>query len=186
MFCFYSHDTPEGNSPMWNGVSTVAEIMLRTTIMYCVVLIGIRLSGKREVGQMTPFDLVLLLLIANAVQNAMTGPDTSVLGGVVAAVTLLVLNALVSRLVVRDTGFRKLVVGSPTLLVYNGEIFKEHLQKEQVTVDALMVALREHGVGDLRNVHQAVLETDGSISVLTNDEMPSVSRPYHHIRFQRK
>ena len=74
---------------MWNLASTLAEIVLRTAVIYGIVLVGIRLSGKREVGQMTPFDLVLLLLIANAVQNAMTGPDTSVLGGVTAAVTLL-------------------------------------------------------------------------------------------------
>jgi len=102
---------------------------------------------------MTPFDLVLLLLIANAVQNAMTGPDTSVLGGVTAAVTLLALNAIVSRLGVRDTRIRKFVGGTPSLLVYNGAIIKEHLQKEGITAGDLGLALREHGVGNLNDVH---------------------------------
>ncbi len=171
---------------MWGFASTLLEIILRTAIIYIVVLIGIRLSGKREVGQMTPFDLVLLLLISNAVQNAMTGPDTSILGGVVAAVTLLVLNAVVSRLVARNTGIRKLVVGTPSLLVYDGEVIKEHLQKEQITVEALYTALREHGISNLNNVHQAILEIDGTISVLTKDELPSAPRPHHRIRFQRK
>jgi len=138
---------------MWNLASTLAEIVLRTAVIYGIVLVGIRLSGKREVGQMTPFDLVLLLLIANAVQNAMTGPDTSVLGGVTAAVTLLALNAIVSRLGVRDTRIRKFVGGTPSLLVYNGAIIKEHLQKEGITAGDLGLALREHGVGNLNDVH---------------------------------
>ena len=86
---------------MWIFNHTLLEIALRTTIIYVVVLIGIRLTGKREVGQMTPFDLVLLLLIANAVQNAMTGPDNSVTGGLAAALTLLGINAAVLRLVWR-------------------------------------------------------------------------------------
>jgi len=171
---------------MWDLASTLAEIILRTAVIYAIVLVGIRLLGKREVGQMTPLDLVLLLLIANAVQNAMTGPDTSVLGGITAAVTLLGLNAIVSRLVARDTRIRKFVEGTPSLLVYNGAIIKEHLQKERITAEDLGLALREHGVGNLNDVHQAVLEIDGSISVLRKDEMPPVPRPHHRIHFQRK
>ena len=78
---------------MWNFSDTLLEVLFRTAIVYAVILIGIRLTGKREVGQMTPFDLALLLLLANAVQSAMTGPDSSITGGIVAAVTLLLLNA---------------------------------------------------------------------------------------------
>lgn len=170
---------------MWSTASTLAEIILRTLIIYVIVLVGIRLSGKREVGQMTPFDLVLLLLISNAVQNAMTGPDTSVLGGIAAAVTLLVLNGIVSRIVSRNTELRKYIVGTPTLLVYDGDIIKEHLRKEEITVEALYTALREHGIDNLSKVHQAILEIDGSISVLTKEEMPSAPRPHHRIRIQR-
>src|SRR5713226_5369028 len=97
------------------------EIALRTAVIYAVVLLGVRLSGKREVGQMTPFDLTLLLLLSNAVQNAMTGPDTSLLGGVVAAATLLVLNYGVAELAGFNRKFRRFVQGSPTLLIHSGK-----------------------------------------------------------------
>ena len=102
------------------GTHILLEILLRTVIVYGVVLLGVRVSGKREVGQMTPFDLVLLLLISNSVQNAMTGPDTSVLGGVVAAATLLLLNYAVAEFSGGNRRFRKLIQGQPTLLVHDG------------------------------------------------------------------
>ena len=172
--------------PMWIFNQTLLEVALRTTIIYVVVLIGLRLTGKREVGQMTPFDLVLLLLIANSVQNAMTGPDTSVTGGVMAAVTLLGINAVVSRLAWRHKKLRRWVEGTPTLLIHSGKILNEHLAKENVTPDSLRQALREHGVTDVAQVKLAVLEIDGSISVLKYDDMPDISRPHHHIRFLQK
>src|SRR5436309_5838577 len=129
---------------MWISNLTLLELALRTTIIYVVVLIGIRLTGKREVGQMTPFDLVLLLLIANAVQNAMTGPDTSVTGGLMAAVTLLGANAVVSRLVWRHKKLRRWVEGTPTLLIHSGKMLTDHLAKEKLTPDSVRQALREH------------------------------------------
>src|SRR5262249_11680495 len=92
---------------MYPGWQVLAGIALRTTVVYTVVLLGMRVSGKREIGQMTPFDLTLLLLLSNAVQNAMTGPDTSVLGGVVAAVTLLLMNFLVVEASGWNRSFRK-------------------------------------------------------------------------------
>ena len=168
---------------MWNFSGTLIEIVLRSAIVYFVILIGIRLSGKREVGQMTPFDLALLLLISNAVQNAMTGPDTSVTGGIVAAVTLLVLNGIMTQIVWKNRKMRKFVEGSPTLLIRHGKVIEEHLAKEKVTVDALTQALREHGVASVSDVSVAVLEIDGSISVLKNDEVPSAERPHRHFRF---
>src|SRR5512137_2633115 len=102
---------------MWNFSETMLEIILRTAVVYFVILLGIRLTGKREIGQMTPFDLALLLLISNAVQNAMTGPDTSVTGGIVAAGTLLFLNAAVTRIVWRNRKVRRIVEGTPRLLI---------------------------------------------------------------------
>ncbi len=142
------------------------DIVLRTTAIYLAILIGLRLAGKRELGQMTVFDLVVLLLIANAVQNAMVGPDTSLFGGLVAAVVLLVLNAVVARLRLRWPVLRRLVEGSPTLLVLRGEVIGDHLRREGLDQDTLEAALREHGVADLRDVEMAVLEIDGSISVV--------------------
>src|SRR6266487_639470 len=96
-------------------------IIFRTFVIYLVVLAGVRLSGKREVGQMTPFDLTLLLLISNGVQNAMTGSDTSLIGGIAAATTLLLMNYAVAELSGTNRRFRKFVQGQPTLLVHNGE-----------------------------------------------------------------
>ena len=167
--------------------NTVLDIIARTATIYVVVLLGMRLAGKRQVGQMTPFDLVLLLLIANAVQNAMTGPDTSLLGGLIAAATLLLLNAVISRLVLRHTHFRSLVEGEPTLLIHSGRIIRSHLEHEKIGEEELRQALREHGVATVDEVQGAVLEIDGSISVIKKDEMPRTHQAHHHIRFlQRK
>ena len=96
------------------GGSVLLQIVLRTGVIYLLVLIGVRLSGKREVGQMTPFDLTLLLLLSNSVQNAMTGPDTSLLGGAVAASTLLILNDLVADVSGGSRRFRRLIEGEPS------------------------------------------------------------------------
>src|SRR5438105_15106203 len=107
---------------MFPGGRVLLSVLLRTAVIYAVVLLGVRLSGKREVGQMTPFDLTLLLLLSNAVQNAMTGPDTSLLGGVVAACTLLLMNYLVAETSGINRRFRKFVQGQPSLLIHDGEI----------------------------------------------------------------
>jgi uncharacterized membrane protein YcaP (DUF421 family) len=156
---------------MFPGTHVLLIIALRTAAIYAVVLLGVRLSGKREVGQMTPFDLTLLLLISNAVQNAMTGPDTSLLGGVMAAGTLLVLNYFVADLSGANRRFRKLIEGSPTLLIHDGQVMTTHMAKEHVSMDELERALREHGIASYHDVALAVLEVDGSISCLKYDEI---------------
>ncbi len=156
---------------MFPGTHVILEIVLRTVIIYLVVLIGVRLSGKREVGQMTPFDLVLLLLISNSVQNAMTGPDTSVFGGIAAAATLLLVNRLVAAISGSNRRLRKVIEGEPTLLVHDGQIITANLAKERVSMDELERALREHGINGCHDVALAVLEVDGSISCLKYDEI---------------
>src|SRR5580698_10569079 len=128
------------------GVHVLLQIILRTGVIYLLVLIGVRLSGKREVGQMTPFDLTLLLLLSNSVQNAMTGPDTSLLGGAVAAATLLILNYIVANVSGGNRGFRKLVEGEPSLLIHDGKIIESHMERERVSIDELHRSLREHGI----------------------------------------
>jgi uncharacterized membrane protein YcaP (DUF421 family) len=161
-------------------------IVLRTAVIYGVILLGVRASGKREVGQMTPFDLTLLLLISNAVQNAMTGPDTTLAGGVVAAATLLLLNYVVAEYSGLNRRFRKLVQGSPTLLVHNGKLIETHMAREHVSMDELDRALREHGVAHLREVALAVLEVDGAISVLKYDDVDAKLAPQRRLRFLHK
>jgi uncharacterized membrane protein YcaP (DUF421 family) len=162
--------------PLWN-------IALRTTIIYLVILIGLRLSGKREMGQMTVFDLVALLLIANVVQNAMVGNDTSLSGGILAAVVLLVLNAIVAQLRLRSPRLRRLVEGSPTVLVLHGEPITASMRREGIDEDTLELALREHGIKELNEVEMAVLEVDGSISVVPMGS--SMKRVKHPIKFLR-
>jgi uncharacterized membrane protein YcaP (DUF421 family) len=146
-------------------------VALRTAAVYCLVLLGVRLSGKREVGQMTPFDLTLLLLLSNAVQNAMTGPDTSLMGGVVAATTLLVMNYFIAEVSGGNRRFRRLIQGSPSLLVHDGKVIEAHMAREHVSMDELERAIREHGVAHLSEVALGVLEVDGSISVLKYDDI---------------
>jgi uncharacterized membrane protein YcaP (DUF421 family) len=151
------------------GGHVLLQIVLRTGIIY--LLIGVRLSGKREVGQMTPFDLTLLLLLSNSVQNAMTGPDTSLAGGAVAACTLLVLNYGVAAVSGSNRRLRRLIQGEPSLLVHDGKVIESHMARERVSLDELHRALREHGINSCDQVALAVLEVDGSISCLKYDEI---------------
>jgi uncharacterized membrane protein YcaP (DUF421 family) len=171
---------------MFPGTHVLIGILLRTTAIYLVVLIGVRLSGKREVGQMTPFDLTLLLLLSNAVQNAMTGPDTSVWGGVVAACTLLLMNYLIAEVAGANRRFRKFVEGQPSLLIHDGKIISAHMAKEHVSADELHRALREHGIADYKEVALAVLEVDGSISCLKYDDLAPTAHTHLRRRFLQK
>ena len=165
---------------------TAWQIVARTGAVYLLVLVGVRLTGKREVGQMTPFDLTLLLLLSNSVQNAMTGPDTSLMGGAVAATVLLGMNYLVAELSGLNRRFRRVVQGSPSLLIHDGELVMEHLKREHLTVDELMRSLREHGIGCIADVAVGVLEVDGSLSFLKTDELPEGVRARHRTRFLKR
>lgn len=171
---------------MFDFGPALLEIAARTAIIYLALLVGLRLAGKREVGQMTPFDLVVLLTISNAVQNAMTGPNTSMTGGLVAAGTLLLINLGVSKLAARNQRVGRMIKGEATILVHRGRLVKEHLSREGISVDELNAALREHGVPSIEDVRLAVLEIDGSISVLKNDDMPATSQPHHRFKFIKK
>lgn len=143
------------NGVLYPAGHVALQIVLRTGAIYLVVLIGVRLSGKREVGQMTPFDLTLLLLLSNSVQNAMTGPDTSLIGGVVAATTLLVMNYVVGTLSGRNRAFRRVVQGQPSLLIHDGQPIEEHMAREHVSMDELERAVREHGIAKCSEIGRA-------------------------------
>lgn len=156
---------------LFPGGHVLLQIVVRTGVIYLLVLLGVRLSGKREVGQMTPFDLTLLLLLSNSVQNAMTGPDTSLMGGAIAACTLLLLNYLIAEVSGANRRFRRLIQGQPTLLIHDGKAIESHMAKEHVSIDELQRALREHGISCIDQTALAVLEVDGSISCLKYDEL---------------
>src|SRR5512133_1478292 len=149
---------------------SLLEIAGRTLIVYVVVVLGLRFFGKRELGQMTPFDLVLILTISNAVQNAMTGPDTSLTGGIVSAATLLATNWGFARLRERSPWLKKWVEGEPNILVDNGRILYGHLEQEEVDIDELMMAAREHEIERISEIKKAVLEVDGTISIIPKDD----------------
>ena len=151
-------------------------VLVRTVVVYLALMALLRASGKRQLGQMTPFDLVVLLVISNAVQNAMVGPDTSLVGGLLAATTLVGLNWLVDRLGLHSGWFREQLTGSPTLLVHEGQLLDEHLSREGIDRDEVMQALREHGIDDLGRVKLAVLEVDGTISVVPSEAETSRTR----------
>src|SRR5438445_3146031 len=118
------------------------EILLRTFVIYFVVLVLLRAAGKRELGQMTPFDLVVILVIANAVQNAMIGGDNSLIGGILAATTLTVVNIAVGRWGAAIPGFRRLVASEPTLLLRDGKPLEQALDRERIDVEELQMAAR--------------------------------------------
>lgn len=138
----------------------------RAAIVYVAVLVGLRLMGKRELGQMTVFDLVVVLLLANAVQNATVGADTSVQGGLVAAFVLLGLNRLVAAARLHSGVWGRLIEGSPTVLVQEGQVLDAAVRKEGLERAQIEMAMREHGVSSIDDVLLAVMETDGSISIV--------------------
>ena len=167
---------------MFNLSNPLLNIVARTAVIYLALLVGLRLTGKRQVGQFTPFDLLLLLLLSNAVQNAMVGPDTSVAGGLIAACTLFGANVIVAAIARGSRRAAKVVEGTATLLIRHGQVIQQNLDNEGISAEDLRRALREHGIDDVKLVRAAILEVDGSISVLREDEFPKVERPYHHIR----
>lgn len=152
------------------------EVFLRTTIVYMFLLAGMRLAGKRELGQLTPFDLVLLLTISNAVQNAMVGNHVSVDAGLVSAATLLFLNFCVGCLSFRSKAVRRVLEGTPTVLVTSGRVLQEGLRRERLPLDELEAAVRAHGIESLGEVDLAVMEVDGTISVIKYEEADDAQR----------
>lgn len=155
----------EFSNDLWVSGVPLLEKIIRSILVYFFLLIALRLGGKRELGQMTGFDLVVLLLISNTVQNAIIGNDNSVLGGFVGATTLLIVNYFVVRLAYRYPSIMRLLEGESTVLVKNGQIILENLAAEVITQAELKVSLRRQGFRSLAEVKQAILERDGSLTV---------------------
>ena len=143
-------------------------IVLRTLVVYFFVLGAFRLSGKREVGQLAPFDFALILLIANSVQNAMVGSSSSLVGGLVAAAVLLGANFVLGRLAARNRKVERLLRGQARILVNRGHVYHDSLNAERISHEELLQALRENGCATLAECRLAVLEVDGTISVIAS------------------
>ena len=154
---------------MWQLGVPPLEIVARTAIVYCIFLVALRIFGKREVGQFTLFDLALVLLGANALQPAITGPDQSIPGAVIIIATLFGLNALVAAARQRIPVVRRLLDAQPTVIGRNGAWLSDAVDREGLDEDDLGAALREHGLDSVQDMKLAVLEEDGSLSIVAAD-----------------
>ena len=142
------------------------EKILRPVIVYAFLVISLRLSGKRELVQLNPFDLVVLLTLSNTVQNAIIGNDNSVLGGIIGAISLLATNYLVVRFLYDHRKLDQLVEGRADALIENGKVRTQHLRKELITMAQLQAAAHKQGFSSLSEVEQCVLEPGGTLTFL--------------------
>lgn len=152
------------------------RIIVSTVSVYLFLIIAIRLFGKKELAQLSVFDLVFILLISNVVQNAMTGPDTSLSGGLAGAAALFIVNYLLKFLEFRFPIFSKAIQGEAVMLIFKGKVNRDNLDKSKITMEELLEAIREHGVTTIEEVDLAVFEVDGNISVLSDQYKRTTSR----------
>jgi uncharacterized membrane protein YcaP (DUF421 family) len=146
------------------------ELVVRAAVVYVFLLVLLRVTGKRQVGQLAPFDLVLLLVLSNAVQNSMNAGDNSLVGGLISAATLVLLNYVVAIATWRNKKLEALIEGKPQILIHNGKLFKDVADKARLTHHEIQSALRRGGCTSVEDVHAAILENNGSISIVTRKE----------------
>ena len=147
----------------------IIEKVIRSAVVYGFLLLAFRMAGKRQVGQMTAFDFVVLLIISNVVQNALIGNDNSLGGGLIGATAILLLNAAIAWLTFRYKRLERLVEHTPTVLVKHGRIVRENLRRERLSLPELRAALRREGMVSLRDVWYVILEEDGHLSVIRRE-----------------
>jgi uncharacterized membrane protein YcaP (DUF421 family) len=155
---------------------SIVEKVLRPILVYVFLIAGLRLAGKRELAQMNPFDLVVLLTISNTVQNAIIGNDDSVTGGLIGAATLLLVNHIAVRLVYAHKGIQQVVEGTPTELIEHGTVLTAKLEAELVTRAELEAAALKQGFTSLDEIERAVLEPGGSITFYHKRPTPDEAR----------
>jgi uncharacterized membrane protein YcaP (DUF421 family) len=156
----------------------ILEKILRPVCVYLFLLVGLRLAGKRELAQLNPFDLVVLLTLSNTVQNAIIGDDNTVTGGLLGAATLLLVNYLVVRFLHGHRKLERLVEGNRDFLVRNGHILRNHLDRELITRAELTAAAHRQGLGSLAEIDSAVLEPTGTITFV--QKKPTSDDLRHH------
>lgn len=161
----------------------ILNVAIRSLCVYLFMVIAIRLFGKNQLSQLNAGDVVLLLLISNAVQNAMVGPDTSLQGGIVAALVLFAANFLLKRLMFSNRSFESFMQDDPVILIRDGIADQTALNRVKITENELEEAIREHGIENIKDVKLSVLEVDGNISVVSQDEK---SKQTHYARIKRK
>lgn len=154
----------------------LGEKMLRPIVVYAFLIVGLRLAGKRELAQLNPFDLVVLLTLSNTVQNAIIGDDNSVTGGVIGAATLLVVNYVVVRFLYGHEKLDRLVEGDPDVLVENGVVNADRLRKELITTSELETAAHKQGFASLDEIDRAILDPGGTICFFPKKPTPDTAR----------
>jgi uncharacterized membrane protein YcaP (DUF421 family) len=154
----------------------VAEKVLRPIVVYVFLIVGLRIAGKREMAQLNPFDLVVLLTISNTVQNAIIGDDNSVTGGIIGAFTLLLVNYMVVRFLYSHEKLDRLIEGSPDVLIDNGVVQMESLQKELITRPELEAAAHKQGFASLDEIDRAILDPGGTVSFFARRPSPEDTR----------
>jgi uncharacterized membrane protein YcaP (DUF421 family) len=162
---------------MFEPGAPLAEKILRPVIVYVFLVLLLRIFGKRELAQLNPFDLVVLLSLSNTVQNAIIGDDNSLLGGLIGAFTLLAINYVVVRFLFRHRRLDQMLEGSPTVLIDDGHVRKEALSKELLTRSELMTVLHRQGFGNISEVERCVLEP-GGVFFIKSKQPPTADR--HH------
>jgi uncharacterized membrane protein YcaP (DUF421 family) len=155
---------------------TVLEKMLRPVAVYVFLIVGLRLGGKRELAQINPFDLVVLLTLSNTVQNAIIGNDNSVSGGILGATTLLAINWIVVRIIYRNRKLGRLIEGRADILMTGGKVQKDHLDREMITKEELLAAAHKQGIGSLHEVERCLLEPNGTITFIQKQPTPDMER----------
>lgn len=151
---------------MWHLSVSAWELVLRSAVVFAVLLLLLRASGKRQVAQLTPFDLILFLIISNGVQNAINAGDNSLLGGIIIATTLIILNYLMGLATYHSRKLEDLLEGRPEILISNGKLYPDVMRREKITRQELDSALRNAGCESPEQVHLAVLENTGHVSVI--------------------
>ena len=154
---------------MWQMSVPWWEFVVRAIIVFVFLMVLLRITGRRQIGQLAPFDLVLLLVLSNALQNAMNGGDNSITGGIISAVTLVSINWLVGYVAFKNKRLAQVIEGKPEVLIHNGHVYRDVMARERLTQSELDAALRRAGCASVADVHFAMLENNGQITVRVKD-----------------
>lgn len=160
----------------------ILDIIVRSLCVYLFMIAGIRIFGKNQLSQLNTGDVILLLLISNAVQNAMVGENTSLQGGLVAALVLFIANYVLKKYVFKNSTIRNLIETEPVILLRDGVVMEQNLKSTDISVDELEESIREHGMDDMKKVKLCVLEVDGNISVVSSDS----NNKTHFTKYKRR
>lgn len=161
----------------------ILEVVVRSLCVYLFMVAAIRIFGKNQLSQLNAGDVILLLLISNAVQNAMVGENTSLQGGLIAALVLFLANFLLKKLMFHNPKVKSFLESDPVILIKDGKLIPGSLEEAEITIDELEESIREHGVEKIEHVRLSILEVDGSVSVISEND---TDKQIHYSRIKKK